>query len=64
MWLRIKSQNKLIEVKSSWTYKLHEETNILKWKASCEKGYVHEFWIFTPKGDLTIITNPETTETI
>jgi hypothetical protein len=55
----VKSQNKLIEVKSSWTYKLHKETNILKWKASCENGYIHEFWIFTPKGDLNIITNPE-----
>lgn len=55
----IKSQNKLIEVKSTWTYKLHKETNILKWKASREKGYVHEFWIFSPKGVLTIITDPE-----
>jgi hypothetical protein len=54
----IKSQNKLIEVKSTWTYKLHKETNILKWKASREKGYVCEFWIFTPKGGLTVITDP------
>jgi len=55
----IKSQNKLIEVKSTWTYTLHKETNILKWRASKENGYHHEFWIFTPKGHLTIITNPE-----
>lgn len=55
----IKSQNKLIEVKSTWTYKLHKETNILKWKASREKGYACEFWIFTPKGSLTLITDPE-----
>jgi hypothetical protein len=55
----IKSQNKLIEVKSPWTYELHLNTNKLKWKASKDQGYSHEFWIFTPKGELTIIENPE-----
>ncbi len=42
----IKSINKLIEVKSSWTYKLHQSLNECKWNAAKEKGYLMECWIF------------------
>lgn len=48
----IKSCNKLIEVKSTWTYKLHEETNDLKWKAAKKAGHDIECWIFDAKGQL------------
>lgn len=41
----IKSLNKIIEVKSEWTYKINEEVNILK-KIACEKlGFLFEFCV-------------------
>jgi hypothetical protein len=46
----IKSINKLIEVKSTWTYQLHKETNALKWEASKKAGYMIECWAFDAKG--------------
>lgn len=52
----IKSQNKIIEVKSTWTYKLHYETNTLKCRATVAAGYDFEFWIFTKEGELEIKT--------
>jgi hypothetical protein len=51
----IKSINKLIEVKSSWTYKLHETINELKWNAATREGYQMECWIFDKKGNRTIL---------
>lgn len=47
----IKSENKLIEVKSTWTYDMEKETNLLKQKASTDYGYKHEIWIID-KGKL------------
>ena len=53
--LLIKNENKIIEVKSEWTYKLHEKRNIAK-KAECIKqGFKFEFWIFNNKKELTIL---------
>lgn len=50
----IKLENKIIEVKSNWTYELELEKNNLK-KKSCEDvGIKFEFWIFNKKGDLII----------
>jgi hypothetical protein len=50
----IKSENKIIEVKSKWTYELELNKNILK-KESCESiGINFEFWIFNKKGELII----------
>jgi len=50
----IRSQNKIIEVKSDWTYKLHEKRNLEK-KCACENlGIEFEFWIFDKKQKLTI----------
>lgn len=50
----IQSLNKLIEVKSTWTYKLHKETNDKKRDASIKAGYAFEFWIFDRHGKRTI----------
>lgn len=51
----IKSENKIIEVKSKWTYELELDKNNLK-KESCElMGINFEFWIFNKKGELFII---------
>ena len=54
----IKSEKKLIEVKSTWTYSLHLETNQCKWKAAQAAGYTMEFWVFGSKGERTVITVP------
>jgi len=51
----IESENKIIEVKSDWTYKLHKESNILKREATIKAGYLFEFWVFDKLGNLTII---------
>jgi hypothetical protein len=52
----IKPINKLIEVKSTWTYQLHKETNALKWEASKKAGYVIECWAFDARGVCTTYT--------
>lgn len=54
----IKSEKKLIEVKSTWTYSLHLETNKHKWKAAQAAGYTMEFWVFDSKANRTVITVP------
>lgn len=51
----IKSLNKIIEVKSTWTYKCKSDNIYEKAKACIEKGYDTEIWIFTAKGELTLI---------
>lgn len=56
----IESLNKIIEVKSTWTYKLHKESNLKKWVATVGEGYTMEFWIFTNKGIRTVVTDPHT----
>ena len=50
----IKSQNKIIEVKSNWTIQLHKEVNYAKQDACVKGGYIFEFWIFNKKGELTV----------
>ena len=47
----IPSQNKCIEVKSSYTYKKNEQINILKQEAAKNLGYDFEFWIYDSKGN-------------
>ena len=47
----IPSQNKCIEVKSIYTYKKHEKTNLLKQNAVIKMGYNFEFWIYDSKGN-------------
>lgn len=41
----VKSENKLIEVKSPFTYRMHERVNLLKKQCVLDKGYNFEFWI-------------------
>ena len=45
----IKSENKIIEVKSEWTYKCDLIKNILKALSTRKTGYNFEFWIYTDK---------------
>lgn len=44
--MMIKSNNTIIEVKSEYTYKIYEETNLKKKDACTTSGYNFEFWIF------------------
>ena len=46
----IKSINKIIEVKSTWTYKTNEFKCTLKGKACIENSYIYELWIYDKKG--------------
>src|SRR3989304_4205363 len=46
----IKSQNKIVEVKSKWTYELHPRTNALKRKASEACNILFEFMILDKSG--------------
>lgn len=48
----IKSENKIIEVKSEYTYNLELEKNILKKQACLSIDLAFEFWIMDPKGKL------------
>lgn len=45
----IKSINKIIEVKSTWTYNKDLEVNTLKAEACKNNGYNFEFWIYDNK---------------
>lgn len=47
----IKSKNKIIEVKSVWTYELHPEINNLKKKACLDLNILFEFMILTKSGE-------------
>jgi hypothetical protein len=42
--------NKIIEVKSTWTYKCKRDNVFHKEKATKEKGFTYEFWVFDNKG--------------
>ncbi len=46
----IPSQNKCIEVKSTWTSKLHDGNIQLKQKYGKDLGYDYEIWIYNDKG--------------
>jgi hypothetical protein len=53
----VKSINKIIEVKSNWTYRTNEKKCILKGKSCIDKGYNFELWIYDKSGkNKTIIT--------
>jgi len=55
MDLYIKNVNKIIEVKSEWTYKIHKDRNEEKKAEAIRQGYDFEFWIFNNKRELTIL---------
>ena len=47
----IKSENKIIEVKSTWTYKCKEDNIQEKSNATKLAGYTYEIWIYDKKGN-------------
>jgi hypothetical protein len=46
----IPSQNKCIEVKSTWTSEKKKDTIFLKQNAAKELGYNYEIWVYNRKG--------------
>jgi hypothetical protein len=44
----VKSENKIIEVKSLYTYNNHLIRNLIKSLATRKLGFEFEFWIYTP----------------
>lgn len=50
----IKSQNKIIEVKSDYTFYKEYDKNLAKAQRVLSLGYSFEFRIYEPKGDYTI----------
>jgi hypothetical protein len=51
----IPSQNKCIEVKSSWTLKLHKQKVTLKKQEALKLGFNYEIWVYDVKGNKRII---------
>jgi len=47
----IPSQNKCIEVKSTWTFKKQKDIVLLKQQAAKKLNYLYEIWIYDNKGD-------------
>jgi len=47
----IPSQNKCIEVKSTWTLKKQKEIVLLKKMAAKELGYLYEIWVYDKIGN-------------
>ena len=45
-----KIENRIIEVKSTWTYEKDKEDLVLKEKACIDAGYKYELWIYNAKG--------------
>lgn len=43
--------NKIIEVKSDWTYEINKEINDIKGKRCLDLGYNFEFWIYNGKNE-------------
>ena len=51
------NEDKIVEVKSTWTYQRHEETIIpLKAQACIDAGFEYEIWIFDEKKNLQVKT--------
>jgi hypothetical protein len=48
----IKSQNRCVEVKSTWTFKKNKEEVLLKQKSAQNLGYKYDIWVFDEKGEL------------
>jgi len=56
----IPHENRIIEVKSTWTYECKEDNIELKKQATLEKGYKYEIWCYDGKGskvDLSTYTS-------
>lgn len=48
----IPSENKIIEVKSTYTYKIDTQKIKIKADATKEQGYSYEIWVFNTKGEI------------
>ena len=46
----IPSQNRMIEVKSTWTAKTGKDYIFLKQEAGKKAGYLYEIWVYNEKG--------------
>jgi hypothetical protein len=51
----IPNENRLIEVKSTWTAKKKQDNIYLKQQYAVKLGYKYEIWIYDGKGNKTII---------
>lgn len=51
-------ENRLIEIKSEYTYEKEKNLNLLKHKASIDSNYIHEIWIIDGMGKLIYKINP------
>lgn len=47
----IPTQNKCIEVKSTWTFKTQKDIVFLKQNAAKQLGYLYEIWVYDNEGD-------------
>ena len=47
----IPSQNRCIEIKSTWTAKKKQDSVYLKQNAAKELGYKYEIWVYDKKGN-------------
>jgi len=47
----IKSQNRCIEAKSTWTAKIKNDCIFLKQQATKDAGYACEIWVYNSKGE-------------
>ena len=53
----IKSQNRCVEVKSTWTLEKNKEEVFIKQKSAKKMGYTYDVWIFDRNGVLMDIYN-------
>ena len=51
----IKCENKIIEVKSTWTFQLHKDKVLMKRQSAIELGFKYELWIYDKKGNKSVI---------
>lgn len=58
----IPSENRIIEVKSTWTYKCKEDNIQEKKKATEKAGYNYEIWVYDGKGNKIEIALSQNTE--
>jgi hypothetical protein len=52
----IPKENKMIEVKSDYTYNLHQDKIILKAEECVHQGYVYEIWVYDYKKNREILS--------
>jgi hypothetical protein len=50
----VKSEHRIVEVKSTYTWEKYESVNWQKKKACVEQGFECQFWVFDGKGNLEI----------